>query len=95
MLYGITCISAYEMSIAHNAAQSVEVGNKSTCEVNSTLPDKSLRLVGSVMPHKGRLEVFHNNEWGVFCSDNFGAAEGHVACRQLGYSVIFDFENVV
>ena len=71
------------------------MGSKSICEVNSTLRDKSLRLVGGNAPHVGRLEVLHNDEWGVICFDNFSAAEGHVACRQLGYSVIYDYANVM
>ena len=83
------------MSVAHSAAQGVRVGSKSACEVNSTLRDKSLRLVGGNAPNVGRLEVLHNNEWGVICFDNFSAAEGHVACRQLGYSVIYDYANVM
>jgi len=84
------------LSIAHTSiTEHVDVGNKSICEVNSTLRDKLLQLVGDRRPNVGRLEVLHNNEWGVICSDGFGAAEGHVACRQLGYSVIFDFANVM
>ena len=80
---------------AHEPFQSVNVGSKSVCEVNSTIRDKSLRLVGSSEPNVGRLEVFHNNQWGVICADTFLAGEGHVACRQLGYSVIFNYANVV
>ena len=72
----------------------IDVGNKSVCEVNSTLRDKSLRLVGGDKSHIGRLEVFHDNQWGVICSERFGPAEGHVACRQLGYSVIHRYAYV-
>ena len=62
--------------------------------MNSTVREKSLRLVGGSQPYIGRLEVFHNNTWGVICFDRFRAAEGHVACRQLGYSVIFNYANI-
>ena len=34
----------------------------------------------------GRLEVFHEGEWGGVCDDFFGAQEATVACRQLGYT---------
>ena len=80
--------------LAHTAFQNISVGNKSVCKVNSTIRDKSLRLVGGYAPHIGRLEVYHNNQWGVICSDRFYAAEGHIACRQLGYSVIYRYANV-
>ena len=79
---------------AHGAFQSIRVGSKSVCEVNSTWREKSVRLVGGLRPYIGRLEVFHNNEWGVICADTFRAAEGHVACRQLGYSVILNYATV-
>ena len=79
---------------AHNAFQSVKVGSKLVCEVDSRIADKSLRLVDSDVDHRGTLEVYHNNEWGAICSDNFFAAEGHVACRDLGYSGISEYAHV-
>ena len=72
----------------------MNVGNKSVCEVVSQTADKSVRLVDFDEDHRGILEVYHNNEWGAICFDNFFAAEGHVACRDLGYSGIFDYVAV-
>ncbi|CAG2202855.1 Scavenger receptor cysteine-rich domain superfamily protein [Mytilus edulis] len=34
-----------------------------------------MRLVGSIRPSEGRLEIFHNNAWGTVCSDNFDALD--------------------
>lgn len=69
----------------------MNVGNKSVCEVRSQIPDKSVRLVDFDEDHRGVLEVYHNNEWGAICFDSFYAAEGHVACRDLGYSGIYSY----
>ena len=79
---------------AHSAYQNVNVGSKSVCEVDSKTLDKSIRLVGNFESHIGAIEVFYNNTWGGICFDNFNAAEGHVACRDLGYSGINNYTSV-
>ena len=47
----------------------------------------AIRLVGGVVPHEGRLEVFYNGTWGTVCSRFFNKfSEGAVACRLLNYT---------
>eukprot|EP00118_Oscarella_pearsei_P005133 m.23111 g.23111 ORF g.23111 m.23111 type:complete len:385 (+) comp28441_c0_seq2:1239-2393(+) len=45
-----------------------------------------VRLVGGSFPSEGKLEVFHNNEWGSVCDDFWTFGSSRVVCRQLGYS---------
>ena len=51
------------------------------------LKDGDLRLVGC-SSSAGRLEIYHNNEWGTICDDDFGSNSNAatVACRQLGFT---------
>ncbi|XP_074837755.1 lysyl oxidase homolog 2 [Carettochelys insculpta] len=45
-----------------------------------------LRLAGYKRRHnEGRLEVFHNGEWGTVCDDDFSLTAASVACKQMGY----------
>ena len=46
----------------------------------------NLRLRDGAAAASGRLEVYLDGRWGDVCDDGFGAEEGAVACRQLGYS---------
>uniref|UniRef100_A0AAY4CR52 Lysyl oxidase homolog n=1 Tax=Denticeps clupeoides TaxID=299321 RepID=A0AAY4CR52_9TELE len=45
-----------------------------------------LRLAGYPRKHnEGRVEVFHQGEWGTICDDDFTLSTAHVLCRQLGF----------
>ena len=50
-----------------------------------TAPFKTVRLVGGKAPHEGRVEIFHNGQWGTVCDDHWELRGGQVICRSLGY----------
>ncbi|XP_035942367.1 macrophage scavenger receptor types I and II isoform X1 [Halichoerus grypus] len=48
-------------------------------------PLKTVRLIGGRAPHEGRVEIFHNGQWGTVCDDHWELRGGQVICRSLGY----------
>ncbi|XP_042577045.1 neurotrypsin-like [Cyprinus carpio] len=45
----------------------------------------SVRLVGG-LASSGRVEIYHDGQWGSVCHDGWNLAGAHVVCRQMGYS---------
>ncbi len=46
-----------------------------------------LRLADGAGAFEGRVEVYHNGQWGTVCHDGWSTDTASIACQQLGYDV--------
>ncbi|KAL5014142.1 hypothetical protein ScPMuIL_008412 [Solemya velum] len=44
-----------------------------------------VRLVGTPRPYEGRVEIYHNGQWGTMCDDDADINVAKVLCREIGY----------
>merc|ERR1719446_213333 len=49
------------------------------------LSRSDIRLSGDSAT-RGRVEIYHDNQWGTVCDDSFTMHDAEVACRQLGFT---------
>ncbi|CAG2230933.1 DMBT1 [Mytilus edulis] len=44
-----------------------------------------VRLMGGTVPNEGRVEVYHQGQWGTMCNDGFTVNDARVICRMIGF----------
>ncbi|XP_053388610.1 uncharacterized protein LOC128551720 isoform X2 [Mercenaria mercenaria] len=85
----------YESSLEHCHSSGWMIENCGHQEDAGVSCHATIRLVDGSSNYSGRVEVYHDGEWGTVCDDSFGLNDAKFICRQLGmyygdrYSIIF------
>ncbi|XP_071477442.1 antigen WC1.1-like [Diadema antillarum] len=85
---GVKCTSCSPPKILDPATgvcvERCSTGVAAMVEAGSSDLQQTSRLVGGRNHLEGRLEIFHDNQWGTVCADHFDKEAAQVACRALG-----------
>ena len=58
---------------------------KFKCFLNEIAQNGDVRLRGGLSNSEGRVEIFHNGEWGTICGIGWDETNTDVTCRHLGF----------
>ncbi|XP_038077821.1 deleted in malignant brain tumors 1 protein-like [Patiria miniata] len=59
------------------------------CGIWKNADEWDLRLSGGLEEREGRVEIFHNGQWGQVCDDLWDDQDANVVCHHLGYRNLY------
>ncbi|XP_067052699.1 deleted in malignant brain tumors 1 protein-like isoform X2 [Acropora muricata] len=80
------CITDWKRTNCDHGYAGVRCSAEGTAEGN-------IRLRGGSSKKEGRVEIFHQGEWGTVCDDYWKKENARVVCYELGFTAVLEYKR--
>uniref|UniRef100_A0A8C6VI68 SRCR domain-containing protein n=1 Tax=Naja naja TaxID=35670 RepID=A0A8C6VI68_NAJNA len=96
--WGTICDDGWDMNDAQVVCKQLACGEAIQALPNAaalvtTTSSLTVRLMNGKNRCQGRLEIFHNGNWGTVCDDSWDLQDAKVVCRQLACGEVMEATN--